>query len=480
MTESILNAIEYLENIYDLLALCCEILIELKPDYDYHSGKFCEYQKEAGIILYEYMKNCTEKCEKAAIKKIKWDLKRYLGINNNFDKIYAIVLEIDNRIPPVIADSFTDKSDFKKYVCLNQQYSDTIRVIPKRIRGLLDKATQESVFRRPRENGELGLEDMVKNYCILWKKEDITSKPVSIYRASQNSVIYDHFVNEKTITIGVFSVTDIDINQLYEIPCENGKFEVHEMFDEVKSAMQERYQQILNGFHGKKIDFMIFPEMLMTNSILKDVKELEQKNKVAYISVNGTIWKDCTNKAVITDIFGREIATYYKKTSYEYSNKKDGKKYWEHLISPQEDDYVVLEIDGYGRIGIAICKDILNPQVRRIYKKIFANMLIVPAYSSSLDLQSEAKSLSEQIGCIIVFANACSERKECQDVGFLCLPAKLSNGERASIVKKIDKKDCSIKCEQQCLGKCYSIFLFEFEKGTDCKLSYKISIDNCL
>ena len=80
-----------------------------------------------------------------------------------------------------------------------------------------------------------------------------------------------------------------------------------------------------------------------------------------------------------------------------------------------------MDIEGVGRIGIAICKDLLNEKVKLFHKYMGTDFLIVPAYTDSMDLQSSAQELSKEYNCVVIVANACSavEKPESNRIGFL-------------------------------------------------------------
>lgn len=184
------------------------------------------------------------------------------------------------------------------------------------------------------------------------------------------------------------------------------------------------------------------------------------KTKEVKVTINGSIWKDCINKSVLTDFYGTEIFTYLKKALFEYH--EDGKNYLEHLMPEKNKAYAVFEIENFGRIGIAICKDLLEPDIRNMLKKINVNFLCVPAYSPSTDLHSEARELAEQTGCITVMVNSCGALDNNKDeIGFVCMPAK-EDDSRSSIMKTFHNNCCHHDCTTGCVGNIFKIHLDDF------------------
>lgn len=207
-------------------------------------------------------------------------------------------------------------------------------------------------------------------------------------------------------------------------------------------SLKGRYEATTGKMPDKKLDFLIFPEMLMTDELMDYAKA--HINPKAFITVNGSIWKECINKSIMTDFHGTEIFTYFKKALFEYH--KDGKDYLEHLNPEENKAYAILEIENFGRISIAICKDLLEPDIRNMLRKINLNFLCIPAYSPSTDLHSEAHELAEQTGCITIIVNSCGALENAKnEVGFICMPAK-EDENRSSVIKTFHNSCCYDNC----------------------------------
>ena len=107
------------------------------------------------------------------------------------------------------------------------------------------------------------------------------------------------------------------------------------------------------------------------------------------------------------------------------------------------------------------------------------NILIVPAFTASGDLESSARNLSEEYNCIVVLANSCSAlpvRQKDQKIGFVSLPAKKETS-RTSIVKYYKVGTCQKDCSNVCNGQLITIEFTDFEENN--KIScYKMQIKN--
>lgn len=104
---------------------------------------------------------------------------------------------------------------------------------------------------------------------------------------------------------------------------------------------------------------------------------------------------------------------------------------------------------------------------KKLHKYMGTNLLLVPSYSDSMDLQSGAGELSKDYHCIVVMANACtalrnkSGNRKKERVGFLSLPAK-NQTDRAEVIEMYYKDGCRVNCKNGCMGKIISI---DFEKA---------------
>ena len=477
--KEVLGNINCLQNIYDLLALCCSVLLQFQPDYDYQNNTFCEYFTEAGVLLAEYERNCKQISRKAAIRAMRKSLLDYWGVAGesrefNFDKVYALILEIDDRIPPVVVEGASEQAVIKPYKGLNRQYIDRVCVIPRKVESFLNDPLGKGVFRLQRDEGEGNLDDHLRNYRLLFPQQEC----VTLYRVAKSSELYEYFHAQRKLRIGLFSVTDLELEDIFELNYGDQNFEVHEMQSHIKPMMLESYRQIFQKLAGERLDFLLFPEMMMTREFLQEVQKWEKEKEVSLISVNGSIWQDQRNWSVVTNLFGKQIFVYYKKTPYKHKIKD--KVYWEHLVPFDErKEYPILEIEGFGRIGVAICKDILNPNVLQVHKKLFTNLLLMPAYSHSLDLRSEAKELAEQVGSIVVFANSCSVRRGKDSGGFVCMPAKKNGNRHSELIEYSEKIDNSTD-KSICSGKYCFIDLTQIVTYPDKAESFQIEFRDYL
>lgn len=132
-----------------------------------------------------------------------------------------------------------------------------------------------------------------------------------------------------------------------------------------------------------------------------------------------------------------------------------------------------------GRVGIGICKDLINEEVKLFHKYIGTDILIIPAYTESMDIQGSAEELSKEYNCVVVTANACSAlgkgNNGADRIGFITFPAK-NNTDRSYILRRYKKDSCAQECEQKCIGKKFIIDFYQTRKYPE-GISYEIKED---
>lgn len=464
-----LEQLKKIDKIYDLMALCSSyILNELKVN-SYEFALFEEEDYEEVEEAFErYCCEISEKGQWKAFKELKEFLLDFFSLGVSIEKCYAVVYFIDDNVEITIPDKLLGGNGIVKYSSLNKQYLDQVRIIPKLESTLLtrseaqfkeDNDTIHELFRKRRECACSILDSETIHYSI-WDQEKIKKYPTVIYHIDEKNPISKHFYNRQKIVFGIVPFTNVELDKILEIKYYHRTFYVEKMFDDAEDELKKRFEAICKRCINKDIDFLIFPEMLMTKNIIDYNKE-KDKFSYAQIIVNGSIWKDYTNKCIVSDGMENEIFSYLKKQPFTF--KKDGIEYREYLDTNKNKCFAILEIEQIGRIGIGICKDLINEEIKLFHKYIGTDILIVPAYTKSMDLQASAEELSKEYNCIVVVANACSaieDGTEKKQIGFLTLPAK-EKSTRTGITKKYFQDSCKQECEFQCIGKILTIDFYD-------------------
>lgn len=481
----LLNEVKQLHNIYDLFALCCSyILLETqKTEYDFQAFDDSKYDDMYDTIE-EYIFNKMNIGEYNAFEELRKQMITFFQPKANIEKCFAIVQLIDELIEEELYDGFVKKKGVISYSSLSLRYSNQVCVIPKRQETFVEKG--ELVYKeKTKDNFDLFRNkhdcpccelDRTTNRYMICNKYMIDKYPFVIHRFSETHPISRHFKDRQRIKIAIFPFTNEKMEDILNIRFKKKSFYISEMYDMARRQLQQRYKMIYEKCLHKDIDFLVFPEMLMTEDIMAQV---EIKEGAPQIIVNGSIWDSLSNKSIVTDGNLEEIFSYCKKEPFIH--EVEGNKYTEHLDLTKNKEYNLLEIPKIGRIGICICKDLLNEDVKMFHKYLGTNLLIVPAYTASNDLQSSARNLSEEFNCVVVVANSCSaiakENNKKKSIGFLTLPAK-NKTMRTSLVKEYKKNECADKCVEECCGRLFSIFFDQTEQH-DGIISFKV-VENIL
>lgn len=467
-----LEKLKIIYNIYDLMALCCSYIFNELEHKQYNFGEFEEKEyNEVEEAILMYLDDVEDRGKQYAFRQLHKFVYNYLIKEISIQRCYAFVFFIDENVEVEIPrESLLGGSGIVEYSTLNEQCIDRVRIIPKIEKTLINNIDRKiekidtsdevkSVFRKRRECACSRIDEETKRYSV-WNKEYVEKFSVKICHIDDRSDIYRRFYNKKKIFFGIIPFTNRNIELILDIKYKKKLFYVESMKKDAEKILKDRYLDIIERCKGRNIDFLIFPEMLLTEKIIENLKSPgNTESSDPKIIVNGSVWKDKHNTSVVTDCNGNLILEYRKKEPFELN--KDGKTYKEELDRSDEKKFSIIEIEGIGRIGICICRDLINESVKLFHKCIGTNILLVPAFSGSMDLKSSASELAADYHCIVVIANACSALdKEKDKIGFITCPGKIET-DRTNIVKMYLKNKCEEECEKRCRGKIVSI---DFDK----------------
>jgi len=121
-----------------------------------------------------------------------------------------------------------------------------------------------------------------------------------------------HFIYRRKLTIGLVPFTCEEIDNILDITYSTGTFSVKGMRDDAKEVLRKRYIDIYRRSRFKDIDFLIFPEMLMTEDIIRSIQEETEKEGGPKFIINGSIWENYTNRSILTDHKGNELFAYFE------------------------------------------------------------------------------------------------------------------------------------------------------------------------
>lgn len=339
---------------------------------------------------------------------------------------------IDDLVKGRIKRGLTGRYDIIKYNALNEQYKDKIRIIPKLrdtfvLQGDMhyrkETGSEFSLFRNRGICACSRLDEHIVNYSI-WDEDKIKDYPMWIYHLEEEHPIAKHFFDREKIVFKIVPLTDMALNKILDAKRQQRAFYIDKIYPDAEMILKKRYMDSVVKSENEDVDFLIYPEMLLTESMYRELS-MQRSNKRPQIIINGSVWKNNMNKSVVTDGNGKEIFAYLKKEPY--IDKSEGREYRELLDYDKNKEYAVLEISGLGRIGIATCKDLKNESIKLFHKCIGTDLLIVPACTNSMDLKSSAEEMAGEYNCVVLVTNTCSARSFTgadKRIGFISLPAK--------------------------------------------------------
>lgn len=486
------------ESIYDIMAICAKKLIETTKKFSFDPWKF-DYDSEINTKIHDSIEYYVDKLNGSGrsngLALLKRQLSRLMPDNNcNIEEwqnvCYSIIKSIDECILPDVKKRSIEDDYCIIYNSLNTMENESIRIIP-RIRDTFIKHNDKLILKDPnskpnkkeytlfRDENDFYASDIDRKmqYYMIWGKEYVDRYPLNIVRIDKDSEIGKVFRNKKSLNIAIAPFTCNSIKNILNIEYEKESFFVKNMKKDAEDELKERYKKIYKQCCERNIDFLIFPEMLVSREMIEECKQHYMKSGPIFV-INGTISDNKTNVSVITDYNKKDIFSYYKKNGY--IDTSNGTRYKESLNNILNKTYYILELEDFGRIGICICKDLNDENVLMFHKLIRTNILFVPAFSKSLSLNSEAQNIADMYNCITVFANSCSAR--CgewgteQDIGFIALPAKMGSSNK-SLIYKYSAKDCISICQNECTCKVFSIDFDKISKYND-KYSFYLKEDH--
>lgn len=466
---------ENLNSIYDLFALCCNQVME-----DCNRGKFqippiCDDEEYEAIeaIVSGYVCNREQEGKRQAFNMLLCDLVKVLGLNCTSEQTFKIAKSIDKKVSieePISEDEF---SQFVTYSSLNQYLDNKVRIFPVLESTFISKTNKLYKIKSEKNypllrdskpaNSYIG--NFFDNYIVM-DKPGIENHPIKVVRAKVDGAFYKEFSNKNVLKIDLIPFTQVDIEEIGNIRCEGGYFWLEGIKEEQEKRLLNRLEKYFENSERGKVDFIVFPEMLFTRKLLNCSKEKAHSNEIV---INGSIWQDNKNKCVVS-LGESELLAHYKrcpfiyKKKYMVDNKEIIEEYRERLVplDVNRKIYQILEIEGFGRVALGICRDLDYDLAQSLWKNMQINLLIIPAYTKSDDMVNSAQALASLNNMIVILNNACaavsSEKEECPSdvktnfpIGFVMFPG-IKDGKRFPVVEYYYKNAACAACIDVCKG----------------------------
>ena len=516
------------KTIYDIVAAAC---MAFEP---YSPQKKRGYIPEKYRVLTDSITNFDHFFEtdpEEAFVQLQMEILSWLSKHQGIDysDLYALIYNIDrNHIYKEKVVSLSNRtSTIKEIFGLNNITCTSYRIFPRLNNTLakkMDDACKQATGKPFRTQGfgmSYTLNSDMKNYDIL----DVAQEefPPVIHRFSKSAAdVITQRVKRKgdRLTAGLFPLWGGNRIKTLDPKYTEKTFYIEQMCPYAEKMIRKRVFKALERCKEMGVDIAIFPEMLMTRSILDDVKKYvndnvinniveAQENEFPVLFVMGTIWEsveemgilDQRNVSVVLSGSGDVIIEQHKQTPFQF--KKPNHTYAEdgpfaghkEELSLTDKTIHIIDIEGIGRVFTHICLDVLNPRLMTLLKILCADLVLVPAFSPSKELKEELESLTKGYWSTVLLCNACSalcdlndewisyeiinenikvkdekvkdekeNDKDYLEIGFILTPAKYGTGKSLALDSLHFSESC-ISCQiDGCPGRIIDIYYQNYLK----------------
>lgn len=185
----------------------------------------------------------------------------------------------------------------------------------------------------------------------------------------------------------------------------------------------------------KGIDIAILPECLGGPELFSSNAQysaffdgLAQEAEIAgyaapQLTIGPSCWSEHHNRLYVMDGSGNYVCIQEKYFPFEYS--KNGQTYLED-IQPGKPMVSVLHIPRLGRIGLAVCADLLHKEMTDLLiQTLHCNFVICPSFSQGKTLFSLICKTGVSYGATAIWLNSCSAYRKPEDiVGVIASPVQ--------------------------------------------------------
>lgn len=482
---TLLEEFARVNTIFDFFAIVIQYLLTRgKRSSDYSKEEFEEDMDEITVSVetfFDKYENISDRKRLLQLcRGIKDFFKDYIADDRQFCLLcMKLVRAIDDNLIVSEWDAGLVRSsgcsDYFEYEFLNDNYTDKIGILPKLNDSFIDNISEsycreyeQELFRDEKDEQELCVSDIVTNYLVFDQQKEPLASCRTFY-FPQKYFIGKHFSEIRQLKIGISPLIFHNVKNMCEItwkdpsfPNGKGAFTIDGFKNGFGEELPKRYHAVVEKAKEEKIDFLIFPELLVAPEF---VEQLNLEGKLPLI-INGSFWRDNQNCCSVSDSTSHVICKYFKKVAFEMED--NGKQYRENLadmIPDSQSEYVLLDFEGFARVGLCICRDLDASVQRMFHKRVREDILFVPSFSKSTDMRRAAMELSENHQMLVVVANSCSAlwednkaiEKSCdmqQIIGYIAVPGKRKN-QRGAVLHNycMDGRICN-KCEEQNISCC--------------------------
>jgi len=324
------------------------------------------------------------------------------------------------------------------------------------------------------EESKLTLGGLLKNFLISKTNLEYTFVINIPYNAR---VLAKAIRSRNEIRVALFPITNISRDMLFEFVLDDnsGTFNIISLRSGFEDIIYQSMVNSINQCIGKDIDFLVFPELFATTSIVERISGYlanQRPEELPSFIWLGSSWNDHINKCTVLDCYGKTLFEQHKHEPFTY--KIDGKVYKESL-SLTNREINLIDIAEVARIVTGICKDIVSGRRNAFINEYLPDFYVLPAYSGSIELDRDAKKAAlEQI--LVFCCNSCSaleEDKADKRVSFVAVPSKKGTGNDFWLEYFEPEERCG-DCVNTCRGFVFQIDFGSYEKIAEDWYSPKI------
>ena len=416
------------------------------------------YTQEEGIYTKEYqnwIKDSQNRKQELQIgKSIAIYYKHYAELCDYYIDILhhhhkeknAILIAALNQCDNIIGELIKEKNSFECYgeivdkgpLNLNAEIMDAYLYLngPRHLNSTLFEKYKIRARRSTRGTFLPGICRNLKNLLILPKNSLGGYEPRIIQYYPSNPI-------GETVKVALipfskakwFDAVDVENNNLIDI-----------IYNADKEKINLAINRAINKAEELDADIVIFPELVMNNNTLTEVKQFLRKGYFNFHSLKlvflGSNWDNNSNVAYILSSTGKVLLEVSKKIPFDQYIQNSNTPKTENIIR-HDNKIPLLDIEGLGRISYLICKDSLEPHFETTsYAYLMANISVISAFSPKVaEFQNMAGARAKMYGASTFMCNGCAAIKDRDTlIGNVVIPRVNENKDMGEVIYPIKGK----------------------------------------
>lgn len=324
------------------------------------------------------------------------------------------------------------EDDYTQVNTLNENVEETGIILVRKVKSGWDKRIlEESLNAFLKQFYFINISDLnmkIANYIL-------DSNLFMTYRKEKLRIGISPMMKEKTL---VFSDPYAKVNRV--TGATQYCFRVEKVY--LENSIKDSILTKIEIAGKKKIDILVFPEMLGTRKILQEIMTEVNERKVEQVPkliVFPSIWEkteqDANNMNISCLVLNGEEIIFEQPKRKRFHYKKGEMEVYEDINCEDNNILNVLHIDGIGRLCIVICYDFLQKENRQmILNSVYPSLICSPSFSTGSFDFNILKEAGFAYGCNWVWCNTCSAMHETE---------KLQNFNLIGIVTTLSK-ECNV------------------------------------